>query len=119
MAVEPGLDLRMLMSGIVVLDQMDVEFLGCFAVDLFQESQPFDMSVVLLGARDLLAFHCIECGKQCDRAVPGVGVLQRDSLDEKAYCLSRRCSQRWMPLPPWNVPGRLIRMPPDIQLADP
>ena len=38
----------------------DVEFLGCFAVDLFQESQPFDMSVMLLGARDQLAFHCIE-----------------------------------------------------------
>jgi hypothetical protein len=65
------------MSGIVVLDQMDVEFLGCFAVDLFQESQPFDMSVVLLGARDQLAFHCIECGKQCDRAMPGVVVCHR------------------------------------------
>jgi hypothetical protein len=36
---------------------MDVEFLGSFAVDLFQESQPFDMSMALLGARDQLAFH--------------------------------------------------------------
>ena len=74
-AGEPGLDLRMLMSGIVVLDQMDVEFLGRFAVDLLQESQPFDMSVARLSARDQLAFHRIE--RRTDRAMPGVVVRHR------------------------------------------
>ena len=59
------------MSGIVVLDQVDVEFLGRLAIDLFQESQPFDMSVARLGACDQFAFHGIEGGKQCDRAMPG------------------------------------------------
>ena len=54
-AGEPGLDLRMLMSGIVVLDQMDVEFLGRFAVDLLQKSQPFDMSV----ARTITRSTCL------------------------------------------------------------
>src|SRR5678815_5608480 len=64
-------------TSIVVLDQMDVEFLGRFAVDLLQESQPFDMSVARLSARDQLAFHRIECRKQRDRAMPGVVVRHR------------------------------------------
>ena len=28
-----------------------------------------------------------------------VGYLSRDNQDENAYCLIRRCSQTWMPLP--------------------
>jgi hypothetical protein len=34
MALEPCLDLGMLVSGVVILDQMDAEALGCFAIDL-------------------------------------------------------------------------------------
>ena len=65
------------MSGIVVLDQMDVEFLGVSRSICFGNSQPFDMSVARLSARDQLAFHRIECRKQRDRAMPGVVVRHR------------------------------------------
>ena len=64
MAGEPRLDLGMLVGGVVVLDQVDVETLGRLAVDLLQEAQPFDVRVALLRARDQLAFERIERREQ-------------------------------------------------------
>ena len=57
MALEPGLDLRVLMRGVVVLDQMDVEVLGRLAIDLLEEAQPFDMRVARLGACNQFALQ--------------------------------------------------------------
>ena len=51
MALEPCLDLRVLMRGVVVLDQMDVEVLGRLAIDLLEEAEPFDMRVARPPAR--------------------------------------------------------------------
>ena len=52
MTAKPRLDLWMLVGGVVILDQVDVEVFGRFAIDLLQEPQPFDMGVALLGSRD-------------------------------------------------------------------
>ena len=51
-----ALHLWMLVRGIVVRDQMEVEVRGRLAIDLLQETQPFDVSVARLGARDQLPF---------------------------------------------------------------
>ena len=77
MALEPGLDLRVLMRGVVVLDQMDAEVLGRLAIDLLEEPQPFDMRVARLGACNQFALQRAERCDQCDRAVAFVIVRHR------------------------------------------
>ena len=45
---QPSLDLRMLVGGIVVGDQMDRQVLRCFPVDFLEEGQPFLMPMYCL-----------------------------------------------------------------------
>ena len=49
---QPLLDLRMLMRGVVVADQMKGLILRRFTIDLAQENEPLDMPMALLAARD-------------------------------------------------------------------
>src|SRR5271165_5962379 len=73
----PRLHLRVLVGGVVVGDEMQVEAARRLPVDLLEEAQPFDVSVARLGARDQLARHLLEGGKQSDCAVPDVVVRHR------------------------------------------
>lgn len=77
MALQPRLDIRVLVRGVIILNQMDVEVFGRFTIDLFQEPQPFDMGVALLGARDQLAFEDVERREQRHRAVARVIMRHR------------------------------------------
>lgn len=52
MALEPFLDDRMLVRGVVIHDQMQLQALGGLPVDLFQESQPLLMPVLCFDAAD-------------------------------------------------------------------
>ena len=54
---EPRPHLWMLVGGVIVGDEMDVEPLRRLPIDLLQEAQPFDMRMARLGARDQLAFE--------------------------------------------------------------
>ena len=69
---QPRLDLGMLMGGVVVDDQMQFETARSVPVELFEESQPFDVGMAGLGARDDLPIQIIERGDQRDRAMPAV-----------------------------------------------
>jgi len=77
MTGEPRFDLLVLVGGVVVLDQVDVEILGRLTIDLLQEPQPFDVRVALLGARDQFALQRIESCEQRHRAVARVIVRHR------------------------------------------
>jgi hypothetical protein len=70
-------DLRVLVRGVIVLDQMHIKVLGCLTVDLLQEAQPFNTSMALLSARDQLAFARIERGEQRHSAMARVVVRHR------------------------------------------
>ena len=69
MFCQPRLDLGMLVGGVVVGDQMQVELLGRLGVDTAQEFQPFLMAVPLHAVADDLAGGDVERGEQCRRAV--------------------------------------------------
>src|SRR5947208_1394231 len=62
----------MLVRGVVVSDQMQIELARRLAVNLLEKAQPFDMGVARLGAGDQFAGQLDECGKQRDRAMPGI-----------------------------------------------
>ena len=49
---QPLFDLRMLVGGVVVADQMKRLVTRCFPVDLAQEEEPFGVAMALLAARD-------------------------------------------------------------------
>ena len=51
-SLEPFLDHRMLVRGVIVYDQVQLQALGCFPVDLFQEGQPLLMSGLSFNAAD-------------------------------------------------------------------
>ncbi len=72
MAVQPGCHFRMLMSAIIVGDDVDADFLGCFPVNLLEEAKPFNMGMSLFGAGDELAFQVIQGGKEGDGSMPGI-----------------------------------------------
>ena len=57
---EPRLDPRMLVGGVIVGDEVDIEALRRLPLDLLQEAQPFDMRVARFGAGDQLSFKIIE-----------------------------------------------------------
>ncbi len=63
-ALEPGSDLWMLMGGMVVDDQMQIEPGRGFAFDLAQELQPLLMTMSWQALADDGTVQCIECGKQ-------------------------------------------------------
>ena len=54
----------MLVRGVVVGNQMQVELVRRLAVNLLEKAEPFDMGVARLGAGDQLAGHLDQRGKQ-------------------------------------------------------
>src|SRR5690242_21880953 len=64
-------------GGVIVGDQMEVEPAWRLAMDLLEETQPFDVGVARLGSRDQLARHLLEGGEQRDRAMADVIVCHR------------------------------------------
>ena len=69
MAIEPFADLRVLMGGIVVEDDMDGLFGRDLSLDLVEEADELLMPMLLHAAPDDLAFEHIEGGKQGGGAV--------------------------------------------------
>ena len=57
MPLEPRLHLRMLMSGVVVNDQVQVILGDCFPINRFQKFDPLLMTMALLALRDERAVH--------------------------------------------------------------
>jgi hypothetical protein len=64
----------MLMGGIVVGDEMDVETGRCLAIDDFEEGEPLVMAVALGDAGDQLTIQIVQRGEQGQRAVADVVV---------------------------------------------
>ena len=61
---QPLLDVGMLVGGVVVHDQVQLQVLGRLALDQAQEFEPLLMPVPILAHRDHGAVQCIERGKQ-------------------------------------------------------
>lgn len=72
MPLEPFLDDRMLVSGVVIHDQMQLQAFGCFPVDLFQEGQPFLMPMLGFDAADQPTLQIIHGREQRKRAVANI-----------------------------------------------
>ncbi len=71
-ALQPSLDLRMLMRAIVIHNQVKVEPGWSFPIDLLEKSQPFHMGVLGFGSRNDLALQIAQGRKQGDRSMPEV-----------------------------------------------
>jgi hypothetical protein len=69
MTLEPGDDLGMFVSGVVVADDMNIQLGGDLALDLTQEGQPLLMAMTPGGMSKDLAREIVEGGKQGDRSV--------------------------------------------------
>ena len=63
-ASKPRLDLRRLVSGIVIHDDMDIEPFGDLSIDLFEEVQELGRPVTLVAFADDEPRGDIECGEQ-------------------------------------------------------
>ena len=94
MALQPLPNVLFFVGAVVVDNQMQVQFLGCFSLDLFQEPQPFYMGMLLLGASDELAVEVIQCGKQGNRSMPGVVVGLGSNLSHAQRQSRLRALQR-------------------------
>ena len=69
MTLEPGDDLGMFVSGVVVADDVNIQLGGDLALDLAQEGQPLLMAMTSGGMSKDLARQIVEGGKQGDRSV--------------------------------------------------
>ena len=74
---QPGEYLRVLVSRIVVHDQVQLLLVRRLAIDGLKEAQPFLMPVELIGHRHDLAGEYVQCGEQRRHAVALVVVRQR------------------------------------------
>ena len=64
MPFQPFLDLRMFMGGVIVGNDVDVQFSRALLVDQFEKGEPFLMTMMRRQAGDQLAFEIIERGEQ-------------------------------------------------------
>ena len=69
MALKPGNDLGMFVSGVVVADDVNVKLGGDFVVDRAQEGQPLLMAMTRGGMSKDLARKIVQGGKQGHRSV--------------------------------------------------
>ena len=67
--LKPGLDLGMFVCGVVVDDQMNVQFRGSFPVYEVEELDPFLVAVIIHTARNHFSFEHIDSGEEGCRAV--------------------------------------------------
>lgn len=65
----PGRDLRMLMGGVVVHNQMNIQFRGSFLVDEVEELNPLLVAVFVHTGRDYFAFGHIDSGEEGRRSI--------------------------------------------------
>src|SRR6516162_3154129 len=72
MAAEPGLDLRMVVGGVVVDDDVDDLARRHLRLDGVEEADELLMAVALHAAPDDLTFKHVESGEECGRAVADV-----------------------------------------------
>src|ERR1700737_1779176 len=72
MAVEPSTDRGMLMGGVIVGNDVDVEIGRGLVIDGFEKGEPLLMAMARRQSRDQLALEIVERGKQSQRAVPHV-----------------------------------------------
>ena len=79
MPFQPRLDLGMLVSGVVVHDQVQVQVRWCFGVDQLQELDPLLMPVLGHAGSDQAALRQFDRGKQGGRAVAFVIVSHRSA----------------------------------------
>ena len=66
----------MLMSTVVVDNEVNGQRLGCFPFDLLEETQPLHMGVPLFSPGDQLAVQVVESRKQGDGAVSLVVMIR-------------------------------------------
>jgi hypothetical protein len=69
MALKPGNDLGMFVSGVVVADDVNIELGGNLGLDLAQEGQPLLMAMTRGGMSKDLAREIVQGGKQSDRSM--------------------------------------------------
>ena len=95
MALQPTLNHRMLVRGVVITDQIEF-FLGrCLAVDQAQKPEPLLMPMARLARADHRAIQRVQRGKQRRRAMPfivvgqrrGTAALERQSWRRAIQCL--------------------------------
>ena len=60
---QPGFHCRMLMSRIVIDDQVKLEVFGRFFIDLLEKCQPLLMPVLTLDAADQFSLKIIQCSE--------------------------------------------------------
>lgn len=80
MPLEPLLDDGMLVSGVVVHDQVQLQAFGCFPVDLFQKGQPLLMPVLCFDAADQPTLQIIHGCEQRERAVTDIVMSLRTDM---------------------------------------
>jgi hypothetical protein len=69
MFLQPLPDLGVLVSGVIVTDQMQGFVFGCFPVDLTQKRQPFAVPMMGLTLGNDLAVQNIQRSEQCGSTV--------------------------------------------------
>lgn len=76
---EPCFDFGVLVGGIVVDDEMDIEIVGHVGIDMAQEGEKFLVPMALLALTDDLAASDVQGGEQCGGAMSDV--IMGDTFD--------------------------------------
>ena len=79
-ARQPVLHLLVFVGVVVVDNEVDVQILGRFPVNLLEETQPLDMGVTRFGAADELAIQIVGRREERYRAVADVVVGSLDKI---------------------------------------
>ena len=66
---EPGFDLGVRVSGVVIYDQLQLTIRWRLSVDLLEEAQPFLIAMPGLAAAQQGTIECVESGEQCGGAM--------------------------------------------------
>ena len=80
--LKPCLHFWMLVRGVVVDDQMQLEMLGRFAIDLLEKLQPFPMQVLALDGTDQASLKIIQRSEQGDGAMADIIVRLRADMPD-------------------------------------
>ena len=104
---EPSFDLGVLVSGVVIYDQVQLAIRWRLRVDLLEEAQPFLIAMPGLAAAKHGTIECVESGEQCGGAMAliimglgavttlaqgqaGLGAIQRLDLTFFVYAQDQR-----------------------------
>jgi hypothetical protein len=86
MPLQPFVDQRVFVGGVIVGNDMNVQLRRALLVDLFEKGQPLLMTVARRKAGDQFAFEIIERGEQAQCAVANVIMGLDWSLDRWRLC---------------------------------